>query len=69
MAPGFWLLVGFLCYSSGLWEMWETRVAERGAFPKSCGKARLHRGFPQDVRFHSPVLGWADIAFEARSVC
>ena len=26
------------------------------AFSKSWGKARLHRGFPQDGSFHSPIL-------------
>src|SRR5947209_5900740 len=28
----------------GLWELWETPASS--AFSKSCGKARLHRGFP-----------------------
>ena len=44
----------FLGRWQGLWEMWETR-RHLPAFSKSCGKARLHRGFPQDVSFHSPV--------------
>ena len=40
----------------GLWEMWETSAAVSPAFSKSCGKARVHRGFPYDGSFHSPVL-------------
>lgn len=38
----------------GLWEMWET-AAILPSFSKSCGKARLHRGFPWDGSFHSPI--------------
>jgi hypothetical protein len=36
----------FFSRQQGLWELWETRVVDRGRFPKAVERPPLLAGFP-----------------------